>query len=243
MEAIPTGNMELQEKNRKMQIKTLLTGELEKLGNKDVISGINKKATVVPEKVIFTGLLNDVQADRKHHGGPDKAIHHYAFEHYEFWKSVLDIGSPQVLSEGGFGENISTVGMDESSVYIGDKYKVGSVVLEVSQARQPCWKLNLRFGHPNMSHLVQESLRTGWYYRVLEEGWLQAGDKFTLLDRPWPEWPLKKLLHALYTDTQNKKLLEEMTQITPLSEGWKKTTLRRLETGCVEDWNKRLYNN
>lgn len=226
-----------------MQIKTLLTGKLEKLGNENIISAINKKATYEQERVIFTGLVNDVQADRKNHGGPDKAIHHYAFEHYTYWTFVPDVSFPNVLHEGGFGENISTVDMDESLVCIGDKYKVGSVVLEVSQARQPCWKLNLRFGHPNMSRMVQDSLRTGWYYRVLEEGTLQAGNRFTLLDRPWPEWPLKKLLHVLYIDTQNKQLLEEMTQITPLSEGWKKIARQRLETGEIEDWNKRLYNN
>ena len=226
-----------------MQIKTLLTGELEKLGNKDVISGINKKATVVPEKVIFTGLLNDVQADRKHHGGPDKAIHHYAFEHYEFWKSVPGISKPEALREGGFGENISTVGMDENSVCIGDKYRIGSVILEVSQARQPCWKLNLRFGHPDMSHLVQDSLRTGWYYRVLEEGWIQAGNCFMLLERPWPQWPLKKLIETFYRDTLNKPSLKGMVQIEPLAKSWKNTVHKRLETGCVEDWNKRLYNN
>ena len=224
-----------------MQIKTLLTGKAEKLEYKNVISGINKKPTFVSEKVIFTGFVNDVQADRKHHGGPDKAIHHYAFEHYAYWKNVPEISKPEVLREGGFGENISTVGMNESSVCIGDKYRVGSVVLEVSQARQPCWKLNLRFGHPDMSRMVQDSLRTGWYYRVLEEEWLQAGDVFTLLERNWPEWTLKKLLHVLYIDTQNKQLLEEMTQITPLSEGWKKIARQRLETGEIEDWNKRLY--
>lgn len=225
-----------------MQLKALLIGKPEKLGSNDVISGINKSATVKPENVIFTGLENDVQADRKHHGGPDKAIHHYAFEHYEYWKNVPGISKPEVLREGGFGENISSVGMDESSVCIGDKYRVCSVVLEVSQARQPCWKLNLRFGHPDMSRMVQESLRTGWYYRVMEEGWMQAGDSFILLERNWPEWNLKRLLHVLYIDTQNKQLLEEMTQIAPLSESWKNIALRRLETGLTEDWNKRLYN-
>jgi len=155
---------------------------------------------------------------------------------------IIMLSKPEVLCEGGFGENISTVGMDESSVCIGDKYRVGSVILEVSQARQPCWKLNLRFGHPNMSRIVQDSLRTGWHYRVLEEGWLQAGDAFTLLERNWPEWSLKRLLNVLYLDTQNKKLLEEMTQIIPLSESWKKTALWRLETEQTENWSKRLYN-
>lgn len=225
-----------------MKIITLLTGKIEQLGLKEVLSAIQKKTTFESEQVIETGLVNDDQADKKYHGGPDKAIHHYAFEHYEYWRNVPGISKPEVLHEGGFGENISTLGMDESSVCIGDKYRIGSVVLEVSQARQPCWKLNLRFGHPDMSRMVQESLRTGWYYRVMEEGWMQAGDSFIRLERNWPEWNLKKLLHILYIDTQNKQLLEEMTQIAPLSESWKNIALRRLETGLTEDWNKRLYN-
>lgn len=225
-----------------MKIITLLTGKIEQLGQEGVSSGIKKMATLEREKVLETGLVNDNQADKKHHGGPDKAIHHYAFEHYKYWENVPGVLTPEVLREGGFGENISTVGMDESSVCIGDKYRVGSVVLEVSQARQPCWKLNLRFGHPDMSRMVQDSLRTGWYYRVLEEGWLQAGDAFTLLERNWPEWNLKRLLHVLYIDMQNKQLLEEITQIAPLAESWKSIALRRLETGLTEDWNKRLYN-
>lgn len=224
-----------------MKIITLLTGKIEQLGLERVLSAIQKKATFEREQVIETGLVNDNQADKKHHGGPDKAIHHYAFEHYEYWKNVPGISKPEVLCEGGFGENISTLGMDESSVCIGDKYHIGSVVLEVSQARQPCWKLNLRFGHPDMSRMVQDSLRTGWYYRVLEEGWMQAGDSFILIERNWPEWTLKRLLHVLYIDMQNKQLLEEMTQITPLSESWKSIAFKRLESGEIENWSKRLY--
>ncbi|MFV0375969.1 MAG: MOSC domain-containing protein [Mangrovibacterium sp.] len=225
-----------------MKIVTLLTGKIEPLGHEGVLSGIKKIATFERERVLKTGLANDNQADKKHHGGPDKAIHHYAFEHYQYWKNVPGISNPNALCEGGFGENISTLGMDESSVCIGDKYRVGSVVLEVSQARQPCWKLNLRFGHPDMSRMVQDSLRTGWYYRVLEEGWIQTGNSFTLLERNWPEWSLKRLLHVLYTDVKNMQLLEEMTQIAPLAESWKSIALRRLETGLTEDWDKRLYN-
>ncbi len=225
-----------------MKINTLLTGKIHRLGQEGASSGIKKKATSEKEKVSVLGLVNDEQADKKHHGGPEKALHHYALEHYEYWKNVLGISKPEVLYEGGFGENISTLDMDESTVCIGDKFRVGSVVLEVSQARQPCWKLNLRFGHPDMSRMVQDSLRTGWYYRVLEEGWIQAGNRFTLLDRTCPEWPLKKLLHVLYIDMKNEQLLEEMTHIAPLSESWKKTVRRRLETGEIENWNHRLYN-
>ncbi|MCW0482313.1 MOSC domain-containing protein [Gaoshiqia sediminis] len=225
-----------------MKIITLLTGKIEQLGQEGVSSGIKKMATLEREKVLETGLVNDNQADKKHHGGPDKAIHHYAFEHYEYWKNEPGVLNPEVFCEGGFGENISTVGMDESSVCIGDKYRVGSVVLEVSQARQPCWKLNIRFGHPGMSRMVQDSFRTGWYYRVLHEGEIQANDHFELLERPLAQWPLRKLLDVLYRDVLNYALLEEMTTLVPLAESWKRTAQNRLQTGAVEDWNKRLYN-
>ncbi len=225
-----------------MKIITLLTGKIEPLGPDEVTSGINKKETFAREKVLLNGFVNDEQADKKHHGGPDKAIHQYAFEHYTWWKETLGTQKKPIYQAGAFGENISSIGMDESTVCVGDKFRVGSTILEVSQARQPCWKLNIRFSYPDMSQMVQDNYRTGWYYRVLQEGAIQAGDHFVLLERPLAQWPLRKLLDVLYRDVLNYALLEEMTTLAPLAESWKKTAQNRLQTGVVENWNKRLFN-
>lgn len=222
-------------------ITTLLTGTVTPLGTAGAVSAIDKQPTTARERVVFTGLVNDRQADRKHHGGHDKALHHYPGEHYPWWLATLGTKAAGVCRAGGFGENLSTIGMDETTVCLGDVYRVGATVLQVSQARQPCWKLNLRFGHPEMARLLQETLRTGWYYRVLEEGWLQAGDAITLLERPYPDWPLARLLGVLYHDGLNRSLLEEMANLAPLAESWKELVHKRLATGRIEEWGQRLY--
>ncbi|HEX7074586.1 MAG TPA: MOSC domain-containing protein, partial [Hyphomicrobiaceae bacterium] len=86
-------------------------------------------------------------------------------------------------SPPAFGENLSTLGITEETVHIGDIYQVGGVILQVSQGRQPCWKLNARFNRPDMAWRVQMTGRTGWYYRVLREGWIETGDEFVLVER------------------------------------------------------------
>ena len=111
------------------------------------------------------------------HGGPEKAVHHYPFDHYEAWRTELgDIGL--LRQPGAFGENLSAVGLTEADVAVGDVFRLGSAIVEVSQGRQPCWKLNERFGQPTVAKSVQASGRTGWYYRVIETG----------LVAPMPSW-------------------------------------------------------
>lgn len=225
-----------------MHIVSLFTGKVKPLANTTFQSAIGKKTVVGPVKVSFSGLDGDYQADQVHHGGFDKSIHQYNAAHYLFWIKLLGETYRNKMVPGGFGENISSSGMDETTVCIGDRYRVGSVVLEVSQARQPCWKLNYRFGHPEISRLTQDHFKTGWYYRVLGEGELNCGDGFELLERPFPFWPLQRLLHVLYNEPLNFELVEEMMNLKPLAKSWKNTLMQRLETHKVESWEKRLYN-
>lgn len=133
--------------------------------------------------------------------------------------------------------------MTEETVMIGDIYKIGSCVLEVSQARQPCWKLNYHFQCSDMSLRVQESLKTGWYYRVLEEGSLKQGDTIELIDRPYPEYSLTYLLTILYKKENclDKEILNKLLKIKSLALSWKKIFSNRLENGTIENWEKRLF--
>src|SRR5690606_9879783 len=103
----------------------------------------------------------------------------------------------------------SSNGLDENAVCLGDCYALGSVVLEVSQGRQPCWKLNDRFGVRDMARRVQDSGRTGWYYRVLQPGTTRAGDSMTLLERPCPAWPLRRLTRLLAERVLDPEQLRE----------------------------------
>lgn len=217
----------------------ILIGSVAPLGPGSAPSGIGKHK--IGGRILATrfGLVGDEQGDRKNHGGPDKALHHYPYEHYSGWIAV--IGAREVLNRpGGFGENLSTLGMTEKTVAIGDLFRLGGALLQVSQGRQPCWKLNERFGLRDMAMRVQRTGLTGWYYRVLQEGHIGAGDAFVLVDRISPDWTIDRARRVLYVDTMNLDELREMAALAHLPESWRKYARRRLETRQVEDWTRRL---
>ncbi|MFH4468351.1 MOSC domain-containing protein [Vibrio diabolicus] len=201
-------------------------------------SAINKQ--VLPERQHATelGFTSDEQGDPRFHGGIQKALHIYPSEHYPIWQQEL--GERTIFqSAGGFGENISSEGVNESTICLKDKIRIGSTLLEVSQGRMPCWKLNVRFDQHDMARRLQDTLRTGWYFRVLEEGDIGAGDEITLCERPYPEWPLARIMGAVFTGCLNREELTKLSEL-PLVESWGKLVERRLETGEVEDWEMRL---
>lgn len=229
-----------------VRVTALFTGPAQPLarpGHPPVPSGIAKSAQVGPLRLYVTGFEGDEQGDRVYHGGPEKAVHHYPSEHYAMWRMRFP-ASPVTPAPGAFGENVSTTGMTEQDVCIGDTYRVGTALLQVSQGRQPCWKLNRRLDHPDAAFIVQQSGATGWYYRVLETGVLARGDRLDLLDRPCPDWPLARLIRALFpSDADPSSLRAEWrlaAALGPLSANWRQTFLRRVESGRIEDWGRRL---
>lgn len=225
-------------------IDAVLVGQVRPLGPKAVPSGIDKHVTGARVRVGTLGLAGDEHGDPRHHGGPEKAVHHYAFDHYPAWREQLGAQGARGIglldAAGAFGENLSTQGLTEAEVCIGDRFRLGTAMVEVSQARQPCFKLNHRFGYPGMSRAVQQSLRTGWYYRVLEEGEVAAGGTLALVARPYPLWSLLRLLQVLYVDRLDYAALAQMADLTVLAESWRKLARQRLERREVEDMEKRL---
>ncbi|WP_245901393.1 MOSC domain-containing protein [Simplicispira suum] len=202
------------------------------------ISGIAKQARSGPVFCSVLGLAGDAQGDLRVHGGPDKAVHHYASEHYAAWRQEL--GASAVLdAPAAFGENLHSVGLTESDVCLGDQVRVGEALLEVSQARQPCWKLNERFGRTDMARQLQNTRRTGWYYRVLEEGALWAGAELLLQERPHPQWSMARLLDVLYRPSLDAAELRAALAL-PLPPNWERLIARRLDSGAVESWASRL---
>lgn len=221
------------------RIDQLLTGATRPLGPRAVPSGIDKRAVIGRVWLGREGFMGDEQGDRRHHGGPEKAVHHYAFEHYAHWRAA--IGERDVFAQSGaFGENLSTVGIVEAQVAVGDTFRLGDALIQVSQGRQPCWKMNLRFGLSDMALRVQTTGRTGWYYRVLEEGFVEVGNDLLLVDRLSPEWTIERLWRALYVDTLNVGELTAMADLGHLPESWRRHATRRLATAQVEDWSSRL---
>ena len=218
---------------------TLLTGRARPLPGSDALSGIFKTAADRPLRLGPEGFESDEQADRRVHGGIEKAVHQYPLDHYPFWRDELG-DLPALSAPGGFGENISASGLNEATVSVGDIFRLGTALVQVSQGRQPCWKLNHRFNVPDMARRVQETGRTGWYYRVLEQGIVATGDRLERQDRVAPDWTLHRLWHALYVDRLNLAELKGIAALDVLAEGWRKYAVRRLESGQVEDWRNRL---
>lgn len=223
-----------------LPIAALRIGQCAPFGPNQEPSAIHKRPVHGPVTLTQTGLAGDEQADRRYHGGPDKALHHYPAEHYPLWRQDLPDTGATSWCPGAFGENISTTGLSENDVCIGDIFKLDNTLLQVSQARQPCWKLNLRFQHPHMAEQVQRTGRTGWYYRVLQPGTITPGSLLILQERPHPDWPLARLLHYLYMDPLNTAALTALAQLNTLPPSWQTLVTQRLQSGQVENWSRRL---
>lgn len=205
----------------------LRTGSIRPLGPDGVVSAIDKQPVSTALVVTPLGLEGDMQADREHHGGPDKALHHYPAEHYPAWRAECP-AQADLFQPGGFGENLSTLGLDEHSVCLGDIHRLGTTTLQVSQGRSPCRKLNARFGRADMPARVLASGRTGWYYRVLVPGVAAPDDSLILLERPAPAWNVARLLRALFIDPVRRRDLAELAGHPLLSDNWRERAARRL---------------
>jgi MOSC domain-containing protein YiiM len=135
------------------------------------------------------GLSGDHQHNRQHHGGPERALLMYSADHYPRWRAEwerTDVGP------GAFGENLTVAGVTEDSVCIGDIFRIGDVRVEVSSPRTPCSTLSRRHGVPELVKTIVENHRSGWYLRVLQEGWLESGMTVVLVDRPYPQWTVRR---------------------------------------------------
>ncbi|MFK0088017.1 MOSC domain-containing protein [Pseudomonas sp. NPDC090755] len=221
-----------------MKLETILTGKAVPYTRPGSCSAIAKLPRSGALAVTELGLAGDEQGDLRVHGGKDKAIHHYPREHYAQWRAELG-EHPLLQAPGAFGENFSSHGLTEAEVCLGDRFRAGTALLEVSQGRQPCWKLNDRFAVKDMSLRVQQSGRTGWYYRVLEEGVVAAGSAFELIARPWPQWSVARLSAVLFDRQVNAEVIRQCLEL-PLAPSWRRTLERRLEKAEVEDWAPRL---
>jgi MOSC domain-containing protein YiiM len=185
-----------------------------------VSTGIFKQPVVGRVAVRRLNLDGDRQADLSVHGGPDKAVYTYPAEHYPYWHMVLP-GTD--VPWAAFGENLTTTGLTEETVNIGDRFRVGSAELVATQPRTPCYKLGLRFGRADMVRLFYRSGRSGIYFAVLEEGEVAAGDAITLIQRAEGSLSVADInsLYARGDDDADAEMLRRATEIEALPEGWR----------------------
>ncbi|KIW12760.1 hypothetical protein PV08_07946 [Exophiala spinifera] len=196
------------------------TGKVKKAGlGGHITTAIYKKAHTEPIFCGPTGLEGD-EHSAAFHGGTERAVHQYDSGNYKEWRSEKGIAQPDLYEVGSFGENLVTTGMREDNVCIGDVYKLGSgVLLEVSEPRHPCYKLNHRFQWPRMLKRTIQSGRSGWNMRVLQPGMVCKGDKISLLERPYPEWSILNVQRVIRGKTVPLRLLSECTQL-PMTQLW-----------------------
>jgi MOSC domain-containing protein YiiM len=189
---------------------------------------------------VFLGRVNlagDAQADLDNHGGPEKAVNVYQAEHYPYWEQVL--GLPN-LPPGAFGENFTIKGLLESEVCIGDVFEIGGTLVQVSQPRQPCWKLARRWRVKDLAIRVQQTGRTGWYFRVLREGHLQAGMKLMLIERPCPGWTVTAANAVMHHRIHDREAARALAACPVLSSRWREKLEQRAATGTVGSTSARL---
>ena len=202
------------------------------------VSAMDRQPAHGTVEVLADTLAGDSVGDTRFHGGADKAVHCYPLAHYDYWRALYP-DNPR-FQAGGFGENLCIDGADETNVCMGDIWQIGTARFQVSQGRQPCWKLNERFGIADMALQVQQSLRCGWYLRVLETGRIQAGDPIFLLERPFPDWPLTRILQIIDSRNCDEHTIREALRL-PLPSSWQRLFEQRLLTGTCEDWQRRLF--
>ena len=195
-----------------------------------VATGIYKLPVTHAVWLTKLGLDGDDQADKTVHGGEHQAIYSYPLEHYAYWQNAQQLSD---LPHGTFGENITTTGMLEDNVQVGDILKIGEATVQVTMPRIPCFKFGHKIGRPEILEPFLKSGRSGFYQRVLTEGYVKAGDKITLIDRAENSISvhtaliLQKLDLALASD-EPKKLLQQALQIPSLAPLLKKVYAERL---------------
>ena len=170
-------------------------------------------------------LLGDRQADLSVHGGPTKAIYGYASEHYPYWEAKLQ----HPLTPGNFGENLTTEGLLESEVQIGDVYRIGTTTLNITQPRMPCFKLNLRFASDTMVKLFWKSGFSGFYFGVVEEGEIGAGDSIELLERLPETVSIAEVVKVYKGEARDESMIERVLA-APISGSWKQDIFERMNS-------------
>lgn len=214
-----------------MILKSIYAGNLRTLEPEGQQTGIFKQR--VDEAIVTRfGITADQQADRRVHGGPEKALHHYSVKSYQriqqAFPHIAELAVP-----GSIGENLSCEEMSDVNVHIGDIYRIGSITVQVSQPRSPCWKINNRYSVPDLSVFIAQQRITGWYYRVLQEGVIQTGDVIELLDRPNPKLTID---HFNAISNQHRPGLEDLDILLAaqgLATDWRKRLLQRQEFLCT----------
>src|SRR6476660_5894034 len=183
-----------------------------------VVTGIFKEPVTGPVMLRTLNLDGDRQADLRVHGGISKAVYGYPVEHYEFWKKEL---LEMELPYGMFGENFTTEGLLEDALNVGDRFRIGEAELMVTEPRLPCYKLGIKFGRSDILRRFLQSRRTGFYFAVVREGAVEAGDEFKLLSRDGNDITIADITRLYAFEKNDVDTLKRVVRLEALSESWR----------------------
>ncbi len=183
-----------------------------------ISTSIFKRPVEGEVKVGFLDLAGDEQADLNVHGGPDKAVYLYPFEHYTYWRSQLPA---EPLTMGNFGENLTTEGLSEETIHLGDELEIGTARFVVTQPRLPCYKLGLRFGREDMTRIFYRSRKFGFYLRVLREGSLRSGAAIEVVAKDPNGVSVADFIRLFTRESRDKDLLTRAQSVQYLPDGWR----------------------
>ncbi|PIC69096.1 MOSC domain-containing protein [Sporosarcina sp. P16b] len=211
---------------KKVEILSLNVGKPKDMefGKKSITTGFFKQHIQQAVFLSRTNFTGDGQGDLVHHGGVHKAVCVYPYEHYSHWENTLD----RTLSHGAFGENLTIDGMTEEDVCIGDSFLLGEAIVQVSQPRQPCFKLALVYERKELPLLVQDTGFTGFYFRVLREGMVSPTDMLVPLTRQAHAISVAEANRLMHHDKQDLEAVRRLLEVEELSPSWRKTFEKRV---------------
>jgi len=216
--------------------RTLGTPDAEDLNDRMWTTGFFKEPVSGPVEVSITNLHGDGQADPVNHGGVDKAVCCYSKDHWPFWENDLGFHLPH----GAFGENFTVSNGNENEVCIGDIFNCGTAIFQLSQPRQPCWKLSRRWMIRDLAARVEETGRTGWYFRVLQAGVVESNSELVLTQRPYPGFTVAHANEIMHKRRQDWNAADRLSSCPLLSESWKNTLAARVRRREVAGSEVRL---
>ncbi|MDD5249071.1 MAG: MOSC domain-containing protein [Rhodocyclaceae bacterium] len=198
---------------------TLYLGGIRPLPPENQPTGMFKREIAQPVWLGRAGLAGDAQADRRVHGGPEKALHQFPVAHYARLAAAFPAAAA-LLVPGSIGENLSADGWEETTICIGDVFRLGDARIQVSQPRSPCWKIDRRYGQEGMAKLIDAAGIAGWYFRVVEEGEVATGCRFQRIDQPAPAATLQRLWQLWQAQRPYPDALEAFAATPGLAPNW-----------------------
>ena len=197
-------------------------------------SAIGKGAVDGPVRIGRLGLAGDMQVDKRHHGGPEMAVHLYPLDHHAFWTEQLG-GHPLLAEPGAFGGNVAIRRLDETQVRIGERFRLGSAVIEISQPRMPCATIERHFERKGMVEAIMNTGRCGWYCRVIEEGEARAGDPLDRIAGSGAPHTIREVFMALADKKRaiDEAFAQDLARCTSLSAEWREKASAKFQAGSL----------